>query len=59
MPASLASVSSATPSGPVAFPRASRHKALRNVSIGQPNWSASDAAMAASEAMMPAVESAL
>jgi hypothetical protein len=35
--ASLASVSSATPSGPVAFPRVSRQSALRRVSMGQPN----------------------
>src|SRR5438105_896428 len=47
------SMSRAKPRGPVALPRASRQRAFRNVSSGQPNWSARLAAIAASDAMIP------
>ena len=51
-----ASKSSAAATGPLGLPRASRLNALRKTSAGQPYCSASEAAMALSEAMMPAVE---
>src|SRR6516225_8310583 len=48
------SVSSPIPRGDVARPALSRLNALRRTSTGQPNCSARLAAIAASEAMMPA-----